>query len=53
MLTERGYAVGDGGVDGEFGAGTESAVRRLQSDKGLTADGVVARETWAALRGPE
>lgn len=53
MLTKRGYAVGDGGVDGEFGPGTESAVRSLQSDKGLPADGVVDRETWTALRGTE
>ncbi len=50
MLTKRGYSVGDTGVDGEFGPGTESAVRGFQSDKGLGADGVVGRETWSALR---
>ncbi|WP_371671731.1 protein kinase [Streptomyces sp. NBC_00289] len=51
MLTKRGYSVGGSGVDGEFGPGTESAVRGFQSDKGLDADGIVGHETWTALRG--
>ncbi|MFG2131753.1 protein kinase [Streptomyces sp. NPDC048751] len=51
MLSKRGYAVGD--VDGDFGAATESAVRGFQSDKGLSADGVVGHATWTALRGTE
>ncbi|MEV0220615.1 protein kinase [Streptomyces sp. NPDC050704] len=50
MLTKRGYGVGDSGADGNFGPGTASAVRSFQSDKGLNADGIVARETWTALR---
>jgi eukaryotic-like serine/threonine-protein kinase len=49
MLTKRGYDLG-GGVDGEFGPGTESAVRSFQSDKGLGADGIVGPQTWSALR---
>lgn len=53
MLTKRGYSVGNTGVDGEFGPGTESAVRSFQSGKGLAADGVVGRETWVALRSTE
>ncbi|GAA4068151.1 protein kinase domain-containing protein [Streptomyces shaanxiensis] len=50
MLTKRGYSVGGAGVDGEFGADTESAVRLFQSDKGLDVDGDVGPNTWAALR---
>ena len=36
-------------VDGKFGAGTASAVRRFQRYFGLTADGVVGRTTWQKL----
>ena len=36
-------------VDGKFGAGTSSAVRRFQRYFGLTADGVVGRTTWQKL----
>ncbi|KUN29965.1 serine/threonine protein kinase [Streptomyces antibioticus] len=50
MLTKRGYGVGSTGVDGEFGTGTQSAVEAFQSDRGLDADGVVAHDTWVALR---
>ncbi|WP_329233455.1 protein kinase domain-containing protein [Streptomyces canus] len=50
ILTERGYSVGSTGVDGEFGPDTESAVQAFQSERGLTADGIVAHDTWVALR---
>ncbi|WP_327313232.1 serine/threonine-protein kinase [Streptomyces sp. NBC_01235] len=50
MLTERGYSVGGSGVNGDFGPDTETAVRGFQNDKGLTADGIVAKATWVALR---
>ena len=36
-------------VDGDFGPGTEVAATRFQSEHGLTADGIVRPETWAAL----
>ena len=39
------------GVDGVFGAGTQSAVTSFQSANGLTADGVAGPQTIAALRG--
>jgi peptidoglycan hydrolase-like protein with peptidoglycan-binding domain len=35
--------------DGDFGKKTEDAVKRLQKQKGLVADGVVGPKTWTAL----
>lgn len=37
------------GVDGNFGAKTESAVKAFQKSKGLTSDGIVGNKTWIAL----
>ncbi len=36
-------------VDGDFGPGTEGAVRQFQESKQLAATGIVDRETWKAL----
>ena len=36
-------------ADGDFGAKTESAVKKLQKDKKLTQDGIVGPKTWAAI----
>ena len=47
QLTALGYDVGP--ADGLFGAKTQRAVRRFQSDKGLKADGVVGPQTQASL----
>lgn len=35
--------------DGEFGPNTEKAVKAFQTEKGLSADGIVGAKTWAAL----
>ncbi len=36
-------------IDGDFGGGTEAAVKALQKTKGLTVDGIVGQITWNAL----
>ena len=45
-LEKAGIAVG---VDGEFGPGTDKAVKELQQKKSLTADGIVGSKTLAAI----
>lgn len=51
LLQERltGFGFGTNGVDGVFGAGTQSAVIRYQSAHKLGADGVVGQKTWSKL----
>lgn len=48
-LIAHGYDVGSAGIDGWFGEGTLKAVKRFQSDKGLTVDGIIGPATWTAL----
>jgi putative chitinase len=36
-------------IDGDFGPGTEGAVKTFQRALGLTVDGVVGEKTWGAL----
>ena len=38
--------------DGDFGARTEAAVRNYQTQAGVSPDGVVGQNTWAALDAP-
>jgi len=36
-------------IDGKFGSGTRSSVIKFQQDNGLTADGVVGKNTWTKM----
>lgn len=47
-LIRRGYEV-SGGADGAYGSGCKAAVIQFQNDNGLTADGIVGKNTWDAL----
>lgn len=46
-LKELGYYLGP--LDGDFGGGTESAVKSFQKAKRVTVDGVVGPQTWKLL----
>ena len=53
IIQGRLYCMGydPNGFDGSFGSGCKAAVERYQRNKGLSADGIVGRNTWAALLG--
>jgi peptidoglycan hydrolase-like protein with peptidoglycan-binding domain len=38
-------------IDGSFGPATATAVKKFQTDNGLTADGIIGPQTWAHLVG--
>lgn len=48
LLASKGFS--PGAADGVFGPHTEAEVRAFQSSRHLVVDGVVGRQTWAALR---
>ena len=47
-LNTLGYRTG--GLDGVFGAQTTSAVKRYQTSRGLTSDGIIGCNTWRSLQ---
>ena len=47
LLNENGHNAGT--VDGIFGSNTMNAVKAFQNAAGLTADGVVGKNTWSKL----
>jgi peptidoglycan hydrolase-like protein with peptidoglycan-binding domain len=46
-LKDSGYYTG--AIDGIFGSQTDKVVRNFQASNSLTVDGVIGRNTWAAL----
>lgn len=53
LLIGLGYSCGSWGADGEFGDGTEMAVRNFQRDKGLAVTGIVEYYTFLKLFLPD
>lgn len=49
MLIKVGYSCGAAGADGDFGSGTDSALRKFQKDNGLTVDGQYGTNSKAKL----
>jgi len=39
------------GINGDFGSDTKAAVESFQDGNGLTVDGIVGHDTWAAMPG--
>lgn len=48
-LIACGYSCGSSGADGDFGSGTENALKTFQKDYGLTADGIFGPASKAKL----
>jgi peptidoglycan hydrolase-like protein with peptidoglycan-binding domain len=48
LLVEKGY-IDREYVDGDFGPGTDAAIKQFQTDNNLTADGIVGPATWQVL----
>lgn len=51
LLIGYGYSCGKWGADGDFGAGTDSAVKAYQKANKLEVDGIVGPATWNKLLG--
>ena len=50
-LISAGFSCGSCGADGDFGSGTEKAVKAFQKAKGLSVDGIAGKKTITALGG--
>lgn len=49
ILDGYGYDIGPDGADGDFGANTEAALKKYQSDVNIEADGLCGEETKASF----
>ena len=48
-LIANGFSCGSAGTDGDFGSGTDAALRKFQTKYGLGADGIAGAKTWGKL----
>ena len=48
-LIANGFSCGSAGADGDFGSGTDAALRRFQTKYNLGADGIAGAATWGKL----
>ena len=48
-LIANGFSCGSAGTDGDFGSGTDAALRKFQTKYGLGADGIAGAGTWGKL----
>lgn len=51
VLIARGFGCGPDGADGNYGANTESAVKRFQRHVQISDDGICGPDTWRKLIG--
>ena len=50
-LIAYGFSCGAACADGDFGSGTETALKKFQTKYGLGADGIAGKGTWGKLLG--
>lgn len=50
-LIAYGFSCGATGADGDFGSGTETALKKFQTKYGLGADGIAGKGAWGKLLG--
>ena len=50
-LIANGYSCGSSGIDGVFGTASVAALKKYQTKKGITSDGIVGPATWGKLLG--
>lgn len=50
-LIAYGFSCGSAGADGDFGIGTETALKKFQTKYDLGADGIAGKGTWGKLLG--
>lgn len=51
LLIQKGYKLPIYGADSSYGDETVQAVKKFQSDNGLSVDGIVGKNTWSKLLG--